>query len=194
MDKSFSDYINSFNFAIVKTYPMAQVIDEYLDTIYGNIRFGGRRLNMPASLIPTDTIEPEEMTYISALLEAYSDEIGIQIDTTESLKAYSFYFEHFNRQRKDYYSAETIRRFVRDTLTDSQQFDVLKEEIYNGIIDIHEQYYDSGYKRLVADLKQASTINTSKCILDSKLHCIGVGERKGACHMLVNDNRLKWSG
>lgn len=192
LDKSFSDYINSFNFAIVKTYPMAQVIDEYLDTIYGNIRFGGRKLNMPASLILTDTIEPEEMTYISALLEAYSDELGIQIDTTESLKAYSSYFKHLNRQRKDYYSAETIRRFVRDILTDSQQFDVLKEEIYDGIIDIHEQDYDSGYKRLVADLQQASIINTSKCMLDSKLHCIGVSERKGACHMLVNDNRLKW--
>lgn len=42
-----------------------------------------------------------------------------------------------------------------DTLTDSQQFDVLKEEICNGIIDTHEQEYDSGYKRLVEDLKQA---------------------------------------
>lgn len=45
--------------------------------------------------------------------------------------------------------------YYSDTLTDSQQFDVLKEEIYNGIIDTHEQEYDSGYKRLVEDLKQA---------------------------------------
>lgn len=103
---------DSFDFTIVKTYPMAQVIDEHLDTIYGNIRFGGRRLNIPAPLMPTDKIESEEMLYISALLEAYSDELGIEIDTTESLKAYSSYFNHLNRQRKDYYSAETIRRFV----------------------------------------------------------------------------------
>lgn len=95
-------------------------------------------------------------------------------------------------QGKDYYSAETIRRFVRDTLTDSQQFDVLKEEIYNGIIDTHEQEYDSGYKRLVEDLKQAAVTNTSKSMLDSKLHCIGNSERKGVCHMLVNDNKLRW--
>lgn len=192
LDKPFEDYLNSFDFTIVKTYPIAKVIDEYLDTIYGNIRFGGRRLNMPTTLIPADTIEPEEMAYISALLEAYSEELGTQIDTTEALKKYNFYFNHLNRQRKDYYSAETIRRFVRDTLTDSQQFDILKDEIYNGIIDIHERDYDSGYKRLIADLQQVSMINTSRCMLDSKLHCIGVSERKGACHMLVNDNRLKW--
>ena len=59
-----------------------------------------------------------------------------------------------------------------DTLTDSQQFDVLKEEICNGIIDTHEQEYDSGYKRLVEDLKQAAVTNTSKSMLDSKLHCM----------------------
>ena len=192
LDKPFLDYVNCFDFTIVETYPMAQVIDEYLDTIYGNIRFGGRKLNMPAPLTPPDAIPSDEMTYISALLEAYSDELGIQINTTEALKAYSVYFNNLNRQRKDYYSAETIRRFVRDTLTDSQQFDVLKDEIYNGIIDTHEQAFDSGYKRLVADLQQAAIINTSKCMLDSKLHCIGVSERKGACHMLVNDNRLRW--
>lgn len=192
LDNPFLNYINTFDFTIIKTYPIAQIVDEYLDTIYGNIRFGGRRINLPEPLKPTDTIELKEMPYISALLEAYSDELNIKIDTTESLKAHDTYFNHLNRQRKDYYSAETIRRFVRDTLTDSKQFEVLKEEVYNGIIDTHEQEYDSGYKRLVADLQQASIINTSKCMLDSKLHCIGVGERKGACHMLVNDNRLKW--
>lgn len=192
LDKSFFDYINSFDFIIVKSYPMAQVIDEYLDTIYGNIRFGGRKITMSSSITPTDVIDSDEMPYISALLQAYSDELNIQIDTIESLKAYSTYFKNLNRQRKDYYSAETIRRFVRDTLTDSQQFNVLKEEVYNGIIDTHEQDYDSGYKRLIADLQQAAIINTSKCMLDSKLHCIGVSERKGTCHMLVNDNRLKW--
>lgn len=192
LHKPLLDYINSFDFKIIKTYPIAQIIDEYLDTIYGNIRFGGRRINLPTTLIPTDTIEMEEMPYISALLEAYSDELKVKIDTTKSLEAYSFYFKHLKRQRKDYYSAETIRRFVRDTLTDSQQFDVLKEEIYNGIIDTHEQGYDSGYKRLVEDLKQAAVTNTSKSMLDSKLHCIGNSERKGTCHMLVNDNKLRW--
>ena len=192
LDNTFKKYIENFDFSIIKSYPMAQVIDDYLDTIYGNIRFGGRRIDMPTSVLPSKEIAPNEMAYIAALLEAYSDELKIKIDTVLSLEAYDNYFKHLNRQRKDYYSAETIRRFVRDTLTDSQQFSVLKEEVYNGIIDIHEQDYDSGYKRLVADLKQASMTNTSKCLLDSKLHCIGNSERKGVCHMLVNEDRLKW--
>lgn len=192
LDVSLLNYVNAFDFSIIKTYPIAKIIDEYLDTIYGYIRFGGRRINLPEPIIPEESIEMGELTYISALLEAYADELKINIDTIESLKVHDKYFKHLNRQRKDYYSAETIRRFVRDTLTDSQQFEVLKEEIYNGIIDTHEQEYDTGYRRLIADLQQASLTNTSKSMLDSKLHCIGNSERKGACHMLVNDKRIRW--
>ena len=59
-------------------------------------------------------------------------------------------------------------------------------------IDVNSLNLDSIPKNKVEDLKQAAVINTSKCMLDSKLHCIGVSERKGVCHMLVNDNKLKW--
>lgn len=192
LDESMLDYIKSFDFSIIKTYPIAKIIDEYLNTIYGNIRFGGGRIDLPKAIELDEVLEAEELTYINALLEAYSEELKMNINTIEALKAYKTYFKHLNRQRKDYYSVETIRRFVRDTLTDTQQFEVLKEEIYNGIIDTHEKNYDSGYQRLVADLQQASQTNTSKSMLDSKLHCIGNSERKGACHMLVNDNRIRW--
>lgn len=192
LETDFLNYVENFDFSIIKTYPMSQIVDEYLDTIYGNIRFGGRKIALPSTIVPSETIESDEMTYISELLKAYSEELKVNIDTVKSLEAYDSYFSHLNRQRKDYYSAETIRRFVRDTLTDATQFNILKDEVYDGIIDTHEQNYDSGYKRLVAVLIQASKIITSKSLLDSKLHCIGNSERKGACHMLVNDEKIGW--
>lgn len=86
LDNPFSEHINSFDFTIIKTYPMAQIVDEYLKTIYGNIRFGGRRLNLPMTISPTELIVSDEMQYISALFEAYSEELNIQIDSTETTK------------------------------------------------------------------------------------------------------------
>ena len=192
LDDAFTAYINAFDFLIVSTYPMAKIIDEHIHTVYGSIRFGGEPVYVGEVITPDDHFEKDEMKYITALLKAYSDELKVQIDTVEALKAYSKFFSHFGRQRKDYYSAETIRRFVRDTLTDGKQFDVLKTEIYDGIIDIHEQDYESGYKRLVADLAQAVQVNTSKSLLDSKLNCVGNSVRKGVCHMLVNDDKIRW--
>ena len=192
LDDEFTAYINAFDFSIISTYPIAKIIDEHIHTVYGSIRFGSESVDIEEVKAPDDHFEKEEMKYITALLEAYSDELDVQIDTVEALKAYSRFFVHFGRQRKDYYSAETIRRFVRDTLTDGKQFDVLKTEIYDGIIDVHEQDYESGYKRLVADLAQAVQINTSKSLLDSKLNCVGNSVRKGVCHMLVNDDKIRW--
>ena len=40
--------------------------------------------------------------------------------------------------------------------------------------------------------KQASRINTSRVLLDSYLHLIGSSEKKGTCHILVNDDKLRW--
>ena len=69
---------------------------------------------------------------------------------------------------------------------------MLKTEIYDGIIDVHEKDYENGYKRLVSDLAQAVQVNTSKSLLDSKLNCVGNSVRKGVCHMLVNDGKIRW--
>ncbi len=192
MEGQFLTYVEGFDFSIVEHYPIAKVIDEHLQTIYGNIRFGGQRLQRPEELEPAQEVDTDELAYIAALLEAYSDDLKINIDTVKALEAYENYFQHFSRQRKDYYKAETIRRFVRDTLTDTKEFDVLKSDIFDGIIDVHEKEYESGYQRLIADLQQAAIVNTSKSLLDSRLHFVGSGERKGVCHMLVNEKKVKW--
>ena len=192
LEGQFLTYVEGFDFSIVEHYPIAKVIDEHLQTIYGNIRFVGQRLQRPEELEPSLKFDIDELAYIAALLEAYSDELKINIDTVKALEAYEHYSQHFSRQRKDYYKAETIRRFVRDTLTDSREFDVLKSDVYDGIIDVHERQYENGYQRLIADLQQATMVNTSKSLLDSKLHFIGSGERKGICHMLANEKKVKW--
>lgn len=192
LEGQFLTHVEEFDFSIVEHYPIAKVIDEHLQTIYGNIRFGGQKLQRPEELVPPSEIDLNELTYIKALLEAYSDELKINLDTVKALEAYESFFQHFSRQRKDYYKAETIRRFVRDTLTDAKEFDILKSDIYDGIIDVHEKQFENGYQRLIADLQQAAIVNTSKSLLDSRLHFIGSGERKGVCHMLANEKKVRW--
>lgn len=191
LDEEILKYIDDFDFSIVKTYPIAKIIDEYWNTKYGYARFGGHQVPAPEPVFYEEILE-DELVYIYALLEAYSEELNMPIESVDALEVHKHYFDHFKRQRKDYYFAETIRRFVRDTFTDSKQFDVLKDEVFDGIIDTHEKEYDNGFKRLNAVLDKATNTNTSKSLLDSKLNYIGNKERKGVCHILANDKRLKW--
>ena len=192
LDDALLHYIESFDFSIVEYYPMENIIDEHLGTVYGTLRFGGRQVKKLAVLHPPEVQEKSEMTYIKALMDVYSEKAGGKIIDLTDLKNFSKWYDHFTRQRKDYYAAETIRRFVRDTLTDSNQFIILEDEIYDGIVDVYEMEYASGFERLNGVLSQAVQVNTTKSLLDRKLNYIGNKERKGICHMLTEKKGLKW--
>ena len=191
LDARLRKYIENFDFGIISAIPIEKVINDHIRTVYGKIRFGGAPVEPPKGInVPSD-IDSEEIPYITALYDAYSDKVASQLNSIDDLKKYDLN-SHFERQRKFYYSCETIRRFVRDTFTDTNDFERLKQEVYDGIIEVYESDYSDGYERLESVMKQASIVNTTKSLLDSKLKLIGNGERKGTCHMLVNDGLIKW--
>lgn len=148
----------------------------------------------PISLLPEDTLAEHEMIYITELLAAYADEEGISKIKKENLEKYPKYKDNFSRQRKDYYAAETIRRSARDPLglNATGEFNVLKEETLDGIIDVYEDYYNSGFERLKNVMKHITTIQLNKSLLTRLPGWISNSEKKGFCHMLVNDGQIKW--
>lgn len=192
LNDDLKSHIENFNFSIIEHIPIQKIIDEHIRTIYGKIRFGGIKVQSPKNLSPTIEITKQELPYIRALLEAYSEYAKISFPDVKSLETNKTLREDLQSQRKYFYSAETIRRFVRDTFTNENDFQRLENEIYEGIKEIHEENYQNGYKRLKKDLMQASLINTSKSLLDSKLNLIGGSEKKGVCHMLVEDKSISW--
>lgn len=160
---------------------------EKLDSILSKIQ-------RPKSIATPPEPEAHEIKYVSELLAAYADAEGIDELTKEDLLKHKKYKNDLERRRKDYYSAESIRRGARDVFgnNDSNQFDALKNETYDGIIDVHSQDFSHGYERLNSVMAQASVINVNKCLISRLPNWIGNSEKKGVCHILVNDGRLKW--
>lgn len=191
LDNGFLQYIKGFNFSIVQHCPMQLVIDEHLPTRYGSLRFGTASVERPQPLLPPEMPDVDELTYITELFKVYSDATGQFISTLHDLECFDKWFFHLERQRKDYFSAEAIRRTVRDTFTDGDEFGVFKSEVFDGIIDMYESKYLSGYERLKAVLTQASNTSIQKSMLANKLNWIGPSEKKGSCHMLVNEKKLR---
>ena len=151
------------------------------------------RFPRPAALEIPEELESDELTYVTELLTAYADAEGIDDLPKESLTQYPKYKADFERRRKDYYAAETIRRGSRDVFgeKDPDQFDVLKDETYDGVIDVHSQDFPHGFARLNKVMAQAATIRVDKCLLSRLPDWIGASEKKGVCHILVNDRRIK---
>lgn len=148
----------------------------------------------PVQLIPQDNLDEHEMIYITELLAAYADEEGVPQIEKNNLENYPKYKKNFARQRKDYYAAETIRQSARDPLglNGTDEFNVLKEETLDGIIDVHEDCYNSGFERLNSVMKHVTTIQLNKSWLTRLPGWISNSEKKGFCHMLVNDRQIKW--
>ena len=139
------------------------------------------------------TPSSDELPYITELLAAYAEVAGkteMQLNELDSLPKYKSDLE---RRRKDYYAAETIREGTRDSFGDKDgvQFNLLKEETYEGIVDSYSQSYADAVSRLNGVMSQAVLVPINRCML-SKLNWISGREKKGVCHFLVNDGQLKW--
>lgn len=187
----------AFLYAIVgdnlKKDPEVEIhpIDEDIRTFKELIKKSHKK---PARITPPDEIEDHELGYVQELYRVYHEETGEEYARPADLESQPKLKKNFNRQRKDYYSAETIRRELRDTIRqdETEGFDILKDEMYDGVITTRDKDYDSSLLRLTAVMEHATEVPISNNLQDRLLDWVGPGEKKGVCHMLVNDGRITW--
>lgn len=148
----------------------------------------------PYPIEPPQEIATEEFVYVEELFNVYSEKSNEKCTCEEDLDKHLPLKRNFIAQRKNYYSAETVRRGLRDTMIEGEidSFENLKDEIYDGVVDVRDREYDLAYDRLNAVMSHATTISTSYNLNQKLLGWIGPAEKKGVCHMLVNDHRLRW--
>ena len=97
--------------------------------------------------------------------------------------------DHFKRQREAFYHAESLRVFVRDKV-EPGTFESLQEEIFHGVVDTSEAAHDDGYACVVAVTQTAHELPIDAHPLAPST----VGQdKRGICHQLANDERLKWT-
>lgn len=137
---------------------------------------------LPKMTIPV-RIGSKERGYIDALMDVYAESTGEQNFQAKTLDTYPDIKQHFIRQRNDYFAAEAVRRGTRDVYGDSEEeyFQILLEEIYNGIIDVYESpRYKTGFERLEAVLIEAKGTPVDQCWLSRDTVWIGNSQKKAS--------------
>lgn len=153
----------------------------------------GESKKQPLPKVPApENIVETERRYVNALLDVYREKTGEPDLTLDSLPSHPKLIEHLKRQRDDYYDAEMLRRGTRDIYSDDgeEYFNTFLDEVLTGVIDTYEADYPSGYARLGAVLTAASQTTTEKCVISRETLWVGNHEKKGACHILVNRQKL----
>lgn len=132
------------------------------------------------------------LPYCHALFEAYSEK-GDQNITAENIEN-SEYKSHFERQKRWFNEAAWYERSLRDTVVDfDDQYDLLKQDVYEGIEPVYhdEDFGTDGIKRLKKVHQQVVILQLDRSNLKNIDNILGNDTKKGLCHVLVNDGKIK---
>ncbi|MGX7092416.1 ABC-three component system protein [Hutsoniella sourekii] len=152
------------------------------------------KLPRPESVPVPTTFSNKEKIYIDELYNAYADAESIERFSDKNFPEFPNYKEDFEDRRIDYYSAVSIERGVRELDADnlSNQFEVLKSETLAGIKDTMRKKYINGYEKMLSTMEKAVSNPVDNYILCKSPYWISNSIKKGVCHHLVNDGKIKW--
>ena len=153
----------------------------------------GEEIIIQKELIPDD--EKKGLKCFQALCDAYAEALKItdKIITEDDISSLPGWCqEDFADQQECYFSAEGIRHSIRDVFDDGEdEFDLLKKDAWQGINMTFRRRYDTGYERLMAVLEKITNTTLDLSMLVQIRNLIGNMEKKGLCHILVNDGTIK---
>lgn len=190
IDQKLNNYIKNFNFSIVKEIQPITLIEEYSQTKWYKYRFGGGLRKRPKMDQPLEIVDETEakLLYVTQLLKAYSQYQNKEYKNVIELHDDEYLDGHFKRQRFDFHTAQTLKRFSRDEFIDEDPYDEAKSEIYSGVIDMTVKNFSDGLERVNSTLDIARSLSLD----GNELGKINPSDKVGICHELVNDNKLKW--
>ncbi|PES46094.1 ABC-three component system protein [Bacillus thuringiensis] len=190
LDKALKDYIKQFDFQIVQEIPPIRLIDEYSNTKWFKYRFGGGLKKRPKTAPLPEAVDDDEakLPYVTQLITVYSQHANKEFENVDSLKEDSYIDNHFKRQRFDFHSAQTLKRFSRDEFIDEDPYEEAKSEIYSGVVDVNMKRHEEALEKVNATLEIARSLSLD----GNELGKINPSDKVGMCHELVNDSKLKW--
>ncbi len=187
LDDQLRAHINSLDFSIFSAPSPLTIIEEHSRTRHYAARFGGGLPARPNTPPPPPTIAANEANYIRALLDAYEDRLTVIFKSPDDISDTAL-VQHFKRARLEFYSAESLKGFSRDTVP-LGTFDALLDEVLNGIADVLQATHPDAYDRLLATVGHAKTLPLSSSPLFAR---ISSPDKGGMCHQLANDKHIKW--
>lgn len=188
LDAALHTYLNTLDFSIFEAVPPLRIIDQHAKTRWYATRFGGGLPARPKVVAPPAAVAAHEVTYVRSLLDAYGEHLKFALPTVADLGAHDDVRGHFNDARLEFYSAEALRAFSRDTLPPGA-FEELQSELHGGIKDEMRSAHPDGYWRVLSVVKTAKLLPITDHALKERL---STHDRGGICHQLSNDGKVKW--
>jgi hypothetical protein len=183
-------YLESFDFSVFKLLDIKDFIEQYKETPYFSYHFGILSKPRPISKRPPEEIMTSEGVYIKKILDAYADYLGKDAFSSSELDKNSDLKKDFEEQRAYFYEAESLEQFSRDIDPEMEQFNSLKNDIYEGVLEKIREDCQNGFERLKKVLSHSSLVQIRPTLVSSQA---SNSDKKGICHHLANEKlEIKW--
>lgn len=188
-----SDDVTALNYQRMETgRSLKNIAPATIERRGDKLHISGEVITIHQALVPDD-VGKHELDYIRALYEAYAQKLNKETFTADDVPSLpKRYAENYKEQRMAYYSAVSIERSVRDIFDDGEdEFGRLKDDAWHGINTTYWRGYEDGYARLNAVLEKITSTTLDSSVLSQMRNLIGNLEKKGICHILVNDGVIE---
>jgi hypothetical protein len=186
LEGPFLGYVDAFDFSIFHVKQPLRIIEEHKKCCpFHAMRFGGGLPPRPKPDAPPAEVGANEIRYVQQLLDAYGDHLAKKVPDVKALAASPKLRAHFERQRESFYS---LRVFARDNVP-SGTFESFQQDIYAGVVDIHDQTHSDAYVRVIEVTRAAREVQITANAL---VTCAKPKDRDGICHQLANEDILTW--
>ncbi|MBU0278738.1 ABC-three component system protein [Gemella sp. zg-1178] len=180
------------NLEISNNKPLVPIAQARYNKYKNTITISGVDISIPISISPDANISSEDEKYVQALYELYSEITNIDITSSNINSLLPNLKNHYETQNKSYFALEQKQRAIRDVFDDGEyQMEILKEDAFSGIEMTYLNHYTTGLERLNAILEKITTITLDNSTLKNIIGLIGNLEKRGICHVLVNDNVIR---
>lgn len=180
------EFIRDYDFSRVQVVNLDKIVDDEKFKSVLVEWFGGDLPSPPIGpVIVPGEIEDRERVYIDKLLEAYSENEGVEYSYVHEIEKHQDFSLDLVEQRERFFCAEVFKNFFRD-ITSKNVLPSFEDEIYKGISPIYRKRYDDAYERLCEVIAQAASIQPSgKLAIHAKIDV-----KQGYCHHFVNEGRI----
>jgi hypothetical protein len=189
LTKELRVYIENLDFSAFDKIATIKIIIEHSKTQFHVVRFGVPLPERPITPEIFENVGDHEITYVTKLISAYDSHAEENITEVCDANNFKTYKKHLKRSREDFANAEILRNFSRDTMPNGS-FDGIQKQVKNGISDILDASYISGFDKVKDAVSEAKKLQLPITPLTSY---ITVNDRGGICHQLANnDDEVTW--
>lgn len=188
-----SDDVTALNYQRMETgKKLKNIAPATIERRGDKLHISGEVITIHQALVPDD-VGKHEMDYIHALYETYAQKLNRDTFTADDIPSLPRrYADNYKEQRMAFYSAVSIERSIRDVFDDGEdEFGRLKDDAWHGINTTYWKDYEDGYARLNAVLEKITSTTLDSSVLSQMRNLIGNLEKKGICHILVNDGVIE---